>query len=124
MLRFQLLGQAITMLGQTIIVSWLNCCCPPPPAAAVPCCCVCSGADQWASLCDALASRLAQTGMQHAASLCYICAGNVDQVGGLQGLLGQEPVVAAEGQRSADAPTDALRRSWQRHERQQWICCL
>eukprot|EP00775_Hariotina_reticulata_P008692 gene8692-8873_t len=38
-----------------------------------------TGADQWASLCDALASRLAQTGMQHAASLCYICAGNVDQ---------------------------------------------
>lgn len=39
-----------------------------------------AGADQWASLCDALASRLAQTGMAHAASLCYICAGNVDQV--------------------------------------------
>lgn len=39
-----------------------------------------TGADQWASLCDALASRLAQTGMAHAASLCYICAGNVDQV--------------------------------------------
>lgn len=39
-----------------------------------------TGADQWASLCDALASRLAQTGMHHAASLCYICAGNVDQV--------------------------------------------
>jgi protein transport protein SEC31 len=39
-----------------------------------------TGPDQWASLCDALASRLGQTGMAHAASLCYICAGNVDQV--------------------------------------------
>jgi hypothetical protein len=39
-----------------------------------------TGSDQWASLCDALASRLGQTGMAHAASLCYICAGNVDQV--------------------------------------------
>lgn len=89
---------------------------PPPlsPHRCGACCCVCSGADQWASLCDALASRLAQTGMQHAASLCYICAGNVDQVGGLQGLLG--PGVAAEGQRAADAPTDTLRRSRQRHE--------
>ncbi|KAF8071322.1 SEC31B [Scenedesmus sp. PABB004] len=38
-----------------------------------------TGADQWAGLCDALASRLGQTGMLHAASLCYICAGNVDQ---------------------------------------------
>lgn len=38
-----------------------------------------TGAEEWASLCDALASRLAQTGMAHAASLCYICAGNVDQ---------------------------------------------
>jgi len=36
-------------------------------------------AEQWAQLCDALAARLAQTGMQHAATLCYICAGNVDQ---------------------------------------------
>lgn len=44
-----------------------------------------TGADQWASLCDALASRLAQTGMAHAASLCYICAGNVDQVGPADG---------------------------------------
>ena len=44
-----------------------------------------TGADQWASLCDALASRLAQTGMAHAASLCYICAGNVDQVGPAEG---------------------------------------
>jgi protein transport protein SEC31 len=42
-----------------------------------------TGSDQWASLCDALASRLGQTGMAHAASLCYICAGNVDQVRGL-----------------------------------------
>ncbi|KAF6262154.1 hypothetical protein COO60DRAFT_1470516 [Scenedesmus sp. NREL 46B-D3] len=38
-----------------------------------------TGADQWAGLCDALAARLGQTGMAHAASLCYICAGNVDQ---------------------------------------------
>jgi hypothetical protein len=35
--------------------------------------------EQWATLCDALAARLAQAGMNHAASLCYICAGNVDQ---------------------------------------------
>lgn len=48
-----------------------------------------TGADQWASLCDALASRLAQTGMHHAASLCYICAGNVDQVR-LAGLLSDD----------------------------------
>lgn len=32
-------------------------------------------ADQWSALCDALAARLAQTGMHHAATLCYICAG-------------------------------------------------
>lgn len=35
--------------------------------------------EQWVTLCDALAARLAQAGMNHAASLCYICAGNVDQ---------------------------------------------
>ncbi len=38
-----------------------------------------TGAEQWAGLCDALASRLAHAGMHHAASLCYVCAGNVDQ---------------------------------------------
>lgn len=37
-----------------------------------------TGPEQWSVLCDALASRLAHAGMQHAASLCYICAGNVD----------------------------------------------
>jgi hypothetical protein len=34
---------------------------------------------QWSSLCDALAGRLAGAGQLHAASLCYIIAGNVEQ---------------------------------------------
>lgn len=38
-----------------------------------------SGADQWPELCNSLAQRLAHAGMHHAASLCYVCAGNVDQ---------------------------------------------
>jgi hypothetical protein len=38
-----------------------------------------SAPEAWASLCDALAGRLAGAGLHHAASLCYICAGNVDQ---------------------------------------------
>jgi len=49
-----------------------------------------AGADQWVGLCDALASRLAQTGMAHAASLCYICACNVDQVG-MRGRMCSQP---------------------------------
>lgn len=38
-----------------------------------------TGSDQWATLCEALADRLAAAGQQHAASLCYICAGSVDK---------------------------------------------
>ena len=34
--------------------------------------------EEWTKLCDMLAARLNQTGMHHAAHLCYICAGNVD----------------------------------------------
>lgn len=35
--------------------------------------------DEWTSLCDALASHLLSSGFTLAATLCYICAGNVDQ---------------------------------------------
>jgi protein transport protein SEC31 len=41
-------------------------------------------AEQWAQLCDALAARLAQTGMHHAATLCYICAGGHTHVCGFR----------------------------------------
>lgn len=34
--------------------------------------------EDWTHLCDVLATRLNGAGMHHAASLCYICAGNVD----------------------------------------------
>ncbi|KAI8473947.1 MAG: hypothetical protein J3K34DRAFT_161809 [Monoraphidium minutum] len=61
-----------------------------------------TGADQWASLCDMLAARLAQTGMHHAASLCYVCAGNVDQA-----VLYWSKAVKAAGAKGA-APVDAL----------------
>jgi hypothetical protein len=60
------------------------------------------GADQWASLCDALAARLAQTGMHHAASLCYVCAGNVDQA-----VLYWSKAVKASGAKGA-VPVDTL----------------
>ena len=33
--------------------------------------------DEWPGLCDALARRLASGGLRHAATLCWICAGNV-----------------------------------------------
>lgn len=35
--------------------------------------------DEWTSLCDALASHLLSSGFTLAATLCYICAGNVDK---------------------------------------------
>ena len=35
--------------------------------------------EDWATLCDSLAQRLSAAAMHHAASLCYICAGNLDQ---------------------------------------------
>ncbi|KAK9829183.1 hypothetical protein WJX72_004364 [[Myrmecia] bisecta] len=41
--------------------------------------CAYSRAEEWADLCDALARRLAGAGLAHAATLCWICAGNVDQ---------------------------------------------
>ena len=34
--------------------------------------------DEWPTLCDALARRLASGGLRHAATLCWICAGNVE----------------------------------------------
>ncbi|GFH27783.1 WD_REPEATS_REGION domain-containing protein, partial [Haematococcus lacustris] len=36
--------------------------------------------EDWTRLCDLLASRLSLAGQHHAASLCYICAGNVEAV--------------------------------------------
>ena len=38
-----------------------------------------ASADEWPDLCDALARRLAAEGSAHAATLAWICAGNVDQ---------------------------------------------
>ena len=35
--------------------------------------------EEWTSLCDALASRLRAVGNTLAATLCYICAGNIDK---------------------------------------------
>ena len=35
--------------------------------------------EQWASLCDVLASKLMAAGNTLAAVFCYICAGNVDR---------------------------------------------
>ncbi|XP_016538857.2 protein transport protein SEC31 homolog B isoform X1 [Capsicum annuum] len=35
--------------------------------------------DEWTSLCDTLASRLLATGESLPATLCYICAGNIDK---------------------------------------------
>ena len=37
-----------------------------------------SETDTWTRLCDALARRLLASGAAHAASLCWICAANVD----------------------------------------------
>lgn len=34
--------------------------------------------DEWTALCDALAKRLMTGGNTLAATLCYICAGNID----------------------------------------------
>ena len=34
--------------------------------------------DEWPGLCDALARRLASGGLRHPATLCWICAGNVE----------------------------------------------
>ena len=38
-----------------------------------------ASADEWPDLCDALARKLAAGGDSHAATLAWICAGNVDQ---------------------------------------------
>lgn len=35
--------------------------------------------DEWTSLCDTLASRLLAAGETLPATLCYICAGNIDK---------------------------------------------
>lgn len=35
--------------------------------------------DQWTLLCDALASKLIVAGNTLAATICYICAGNIDK---------------------------------------------
>jgi len=35
--------------------------------------------DEFSGLCNSLAARLAQSGNEHAATLCYVCAGNVDE---------------------------------------------
>lgn len=35
--------------------------------------------DEWTSLCDTLASRLLAAGESLPATLCYICAGNIDK---------------------------------------------
>lgn len=35
--------------------------------------------EEWTSLCDTLASKLMATGNTLAATLCYICAGNIDK---------------------------------------------
>lgn len=35
--------------------------------------------DAWVSLCNELGMRLAQARKDHAATLCFICAGNVDR---------------------------------------------
>lgn len=37
-----------------------------------------SSGDEWAGLCDALARRLANAGNSHAATLAWICAGDVE----------------------------------------------
>ena len=39
--------------------------------------------DMWGSLCDALGLRLYQEGDLHAASLCFICSGNVEKAVGV-----------------------------------------
>ncbi|XP_010552746.1 PREDICTED: protein transport protein SEC31 homolog B-like isoform X2 [Tarenaya hassleriana] len=41
--------------------------------------CTFAQGDEWTSLCDALASKLLDAGNTVAATLCYICAGNVDK---------------------------------------------
>ena len=38
-----------------------------------------SQADEWTLLCDTLAARLMSSGDTTAATLCYICAGNIDK---------------------------------------------
>lgn len=35
--------------------------------------------EQWTMLCDALASKLNAAGNTLAATICYICAGNIDK---------------------------------------------
>ena len=35
--------------------------------------------EQWTMLCDALASKLNTAGNTLAATICYICAGNIDK---------------------------------------------
>ncbi|XP_047947796.1 protein transport protein SEC31 homolog B isoform X3 [Salvia hispanica] len=41
--------------------------------------CTFSQADEWTLLCDTLAARLMSSGDTTAATLCYICAGNIDK---------------------------------------------
>mmetsp|Transcript_24380 Transcript_24380/g.43410 ORF Transcript_24380/g.43410 Transcript_24380/m.43410 type:complete len:1160 (-) Transcript_24380:43-3522(-) len=41
--------------------------------------CTYARSDEWGQLCSNLAACLAKAGNEHAATLCYICAGNVDQ---------------------------------------------
>ncbi|CAH2036931.1 unnamed protein product [Thlaspi arvense] len=41
--------------------------------------CTFAQGDEWISLCDALASNLMSAGFTLAATLCYICAGNIDK---------------------------------------------
>ncbi|XP_057513112.1 LOW QUALITY PROTEIN: protein transport protein SEC31 homolog B-like [Actinidia eriantha] len=41
--------------------------------------CTFAQTEEWTSLCDALASRLRAVGNTLAATLCYICAGNIDK---------------------------------------------
>lgn len=41
--------------------------------------CTYARSDEWGQLCSNLARCLAKAGNEHAATLCYICAGNVDE---------------------------------------------
>ena len=52
-----------------------------------------AGPSDWQQLCDALGSKLAAAGMGHEATLCFICAGNVDEAvrQWTRGLKGQAP---------------------------------
>ena len=74
---------------------------PLPPAPLCP-----PSQEEWTAMCDALATRLASAGLTHAASLCHVCAGNVEGAVSYWGKAATSAAVAAaRGSSGGGAPT-------------------